>query len=241
MIPAFQTLIEHVHDAGDRDSLSDAMTAFGGAFGFTKFTYLEFPPSGTDLPAYVTTYTMAWVQQYIERSYLELDPVVERARSAVMPFIRDCRDADAQETPARRQFAAEASEFGIERGLTVPIPITRRGNAALTVVSDQTVTQLRRTVSQYRNILHLAAIYFHLNAEEKLGTSTRTGVLPLDARETACLQWLTQGKNLRDISKILCETLSSLQLLLTSAQNKLNANSLSQAVAIALHRRLIEF
>ncbi len=241
MLPAFQTFIDRLAEAGDGDGLGRAMQAFAGELGFSKFTYLGFRRPGPQLPVYVTTYPMEWVYHYAGRRYQEIDPVVLQARQNMLPFAWNDQAAGPHASREQRQFFGEASEFDIKAGLTVPIHDSQAGLATVTFISDEKVGPFARQIHQHQNALHLAAIYFHAHARQKLEDPLELERPQLSPREVACLQWVVRGKSTWDIAEILSISRRTVVFHIENAKRKLNAVTLPQAVASALYNKLIEF
>jgi len=168
MAVMFQTFIDRLHRAEQSDGLRDAMAGFGRVFGFSSFGYIGFPRPAPQLPPYLTNYPAAWVQHYLKENYLEIDPVVALAKHRATPFLWDCRDPRLQDSSAQSRFMVEAIAVGIERGLAIPIRDTRCGHAILVLASDRTLEQVHATVARYGDVIGLAALHFHVHAQEKL-------------------------------------------------------------------------
>jgi len=241
MMPAFQTFIDRLTTAPNGDALGRAMQAFCGDLGFCKFTYLGFRRPGPQLPVYVTTYPTEWVYHYVGRRYQEIDPVVIKARQNMLPFAWDEHAAGLHASREQHRFFGEAAEFGIRAGLTVPIHDSQAGLATVTFVSDEKPTRIPRQLQHHRNALHLAAIYFHAHARQKLEDPLELERPHLSPREIACLQWVVRGKSTWDIAEILSISRRTVVFHVENAKRKLNAVTLPQAVAIALYNKLIEF
>jgi LuxR family transcriptional regulator, activator of conjugal transfer of Ti plasmids len=240
MTPAWQTFIDRIHAATDVDALRDAMTEVGGAFGAIGFTYisgLKFDPSP---PPYITTYPGEWVRRYLNQRYYEIDPVFIRARESLLPFIWDHGVVGAPTSNEQRRLFAEAEEFGINGGFTVPIPDGAGDVATLSFATEQDGEPLQRTLGEHRQFLHLAAMYFHIRARHQLGTTADVDRYLLSSEETACLERTAHGENARNIGEVLGLSPRSVAWHLRSAKRKLNAATLPQAVAVALKNRLIK-
>jgi LuxR family transcriptional activator of conjugal transfer of Ti plasmids len=108
-------------------------------------------------------------------------------------------------------------------------------------VTDQKPQALRKTIQEHRDTLHLASIYFHVHARQKLERVIVPDRPHLSPREIACLQWVVRGKSTWDISEILTISRRTVVFHLENAKRKLNSVTLPQAVSIALQNRLIEF
>jgi LuxR family quorum sensing-dependent transcriptional regulator len=82
--------------------------------------------------------------------------------------------------------------------------------------------------------LHLFERYKAITGE--VGADEKT----LTARETECLSWISQGKTSLDVAAILGISPHTVNHYLIGAQEKLDALNRTQAVAIAMRKRLIE-
>ena len=235
----FQNLINHLHDATGADALRQAMSTFADSYGLGQFTY-GFTGQGLREPVYITTYSGEWTQRYLDQRYHEIDPVVAQARG-LLPFEWNSLNPMPQASGRQRRLFREATDFGIKCGFTVPIHDGYGRVGAVTFASDRTIDVLRRDLDAYRNILHLAAMYFHVHARQKLEGVIELNRPHLSPREIACLQWIARGKSTWDIGEILGVSRRTVVFHLENAKRKLNAHTLPQAVATALQDRLIEF
>lgn len=236
-----QTFMDRLQKAADTDAFSRAMAGIADALGFTKFGYLGLPRPAPHLPVYVTNYPLEWVSHYASRRYQDIDPVVVRAHAGLLPFIWEGANPGVHASDEQRRMFGEAGEFGINGGFAVPIHDTQGGVAVVSFSTDQKPQVLRRTVQEHRDILHLASIYFHAHARQKLEQVVVPERPHLSAREIACLQWVVRGKSTWDIGEILTISRRTVVFHLENAKRKLNAVTLPQAVSIALQNRLIEF
>jgi len=241
VIPAFQTFIDRLERATEPAALSEAMTGFADAFGISRFAYLGFPRQGAQAPLLLSTYPEEWTRRYLSRRYQEIDPVVVGVRSTLMPFTWNGLDPEARSSREQRRLFGEATEFGINCGLTIPIHDGAGGIAALTFASDSRPDALRRTVDAHRHLLHLAAIYFHAHVRRQLEAVIDFDRPHLSPREIACLQWTARGKSSWDIGEILGISRRTVVFHLENAKRKLDAVTLAQAVAAALQHGLIDF
>jgi LuxR family transcriptional activator of conjugal transfer of Ti plasmids len=238
MTQAFQSFIDRLGEARDGDDLTKAVTRFAGAMGLTKFTYLGFY---RPRPIYLTTYPTEWVYRYASKHYHEIDPVVIRARGAMLPFFWNGVSPGADTSRDQRTMFGEATELGIRCGLTVPIHDSQGEAGALSFASDAKPEEMRLEIEAHRDILHLASIYLHVYAREKLADATASDHPRLSPRETACLQWVMRGKSTWDIGEILAISRRTVVFHIENAKRKLSAVTLPQAVANALYHKLIEF
>jgi LuxR family transcriptional activator of conjugal transfer of Ti plasmids len=241
MTVVFQTLIDRLAGTRGGEDLTQAMMRFADAFGLSKFTYLDFRRPGSHPPVYLTTYPKEWVYHYASRRYQHIDPVVAESRRSSLPFFWDDRSPGIATNPEQRRLFGEAAAFGIRCGVTVPVHDRCAGLAILSFTSDRKPAEVRRDIIGHREILHLASIYFHVHARRCLGGGIGLDASELDPPEAAALQWVARGKSVWDIGEILGISRPMVIRHLANAKRKLNALSLSHAVASALYYRIIEF
>ena len=241
MFPAFQTFIDRLERATEPAALSEAMTGFADAFGISRFAYLGFARPRPQAPLVLSTYPEGWARHYLSQRYQEIDPVVARMRSSLMPFIWNGLDPESRRSREQRRLFGEATEYGINCGLTIPIHDGEGRVAAITFASDGGPDTLRQTVEAHRHLLHLAGIYFHAHVRRKLETAIDFHRPHLSPRELACLQWTARGKGSWDIGEILGISRRTVVFHLENAKRKLDAVTLPQAVAAALQHALIDF
>jgi LuxR family quorum-sensing system transcriptional regulator CciR len=238
LAPIFQTFMDRLHGAANRHALSDALSGIVGAFGLSGFAYATSLEASRGLHPYLTTYPDPWVTRYLSKRYHEIDPVIIQARRSPTPFYWDCRSTIPAASAEQRRLFNEAEEFGIECGLSFPIHDSRRDPALVCFAYQRAQGPLSGSAEKH---LHLAALYFHVHARAKLEKTAGPPRFPLLSRvESDCLQWIARGKRSAEIAQILDVSQRAVLWHLRSAKRKLKANTLSQAVAAALHQRLIE-
>jgi LuxR family transcriptional regulator, activator of conjugal transfer of Ti plasmids len=237
LAPIFQTFIDRLREDADRDALRDALSGIVEAFGLSGFAYVSTLEVKRDIGPYLTTYPGRWVTRYLRERYHDIDPVVIQARRCATPFHWDCQSPSPAASEEERRLFGEAEEFGIECGLSFPIHDGRRHPALLSFAYPRRQGPLSATIEKH---LHLAALYFHVHARPKLEASGTPRFPLLSRAEASCLQWIARGKRSADIAEILDLSQHAVLWHLRSAKRKLGANTLSQAVAAALHDRMIE-
>jgi LuxR family transcriptional regulator, activator of conjugal transfer of Ti plasmids len=236
----FQRFMDSIGAAGGAGDLTEAMRRFAGGIGLTRFAYLDFRRPDTEPPVYLTTYPIEWVYHYMGRRYHEIDPVIAQARSGVLPFFWDEATTGREGSREQRRFFGEAAEFGIRCGLSIPIRDDQTRLALVSLASDGKPAEMTRDVDRHRSMLHLAALYLHVHARQKLQDAVPSEGANLSAEERACLQWVVQGKSAWDIGEVLTIPQGTVVHFLKNAKQKLRATTLSQAVATALYHKLIE-
>ncbi len=155
------------------------------------------------------------------------------------PHWNGARASKGRGNPCKR-FFGEAAEFGIEKGVTIPIRARFDRFALFTFAADKGGPDVIEKVAEAQEILQLMAMYFHSHAEATLkpsAVSRRSS--PLSQREAECLAWTSRGRAMDQIGQILDIKTRTIAYHLDNARNKLHAENVAHAVAAALRRGLI--
>jgi LuxR family transcriptional activator of conjugal transfer of Ti plasmids len=234
---AFQEFIDGVSTASDKAAFRTVAERATQRLGFRSFAYLGLSEHGHTL---ISTYPKQWTTRYLSQRYDLIDPVLIRARRARDPF----RWSGPQMAKGRgnqvKRFFGEAAQFGIERGVTIPIPAGFDRLALLTFAAGNQGPDLNEKVEKARDLLQLMGMYFHAHVEAtlKLPVGLDTSSL-LSQREAECLAWTSRGRTMDQIGQILGVKTRTVVFHLDSARAKLDAENVAHAVALALRRGLI--
>ena len=221
-----------VAKATDCDDVLEQMHQVLGRFGLTCLVVSELPlPAKPNDSAMMTrAVPWEWLSLYYARDFGKTDPVVRRLRHSVMPFEWHVDDAIVDDD-AGSEVMERRRDFGILQGFCVPVP--RRDRLAFVSTSGRSPEIDVRS----RLVIHLVAIYGcdrlrELNAPPR---STRR----LTDREREVLTWIALGKSAWEIGEILGIAKRTVDEHTQTAAHKLGARNRTQAVAVALHDRLI--
>jgi len=234
---AFQEFIDGVSTASDKAAFRAVAERASQRLGFRSFAYLGLAEHGHTL---ISTYPKQWTTRYLSQRYDLIDPILVRARRDRDPF----RWSGPQMAKGRgeqvKRFLGEAAQFGIERGVAIPIPAGFDRFALLTFTADKHGHDFDEKAGNTRDILQLMGMYFHAHVEAALkpavGLDTSS---PLSQREAECLAWSSRGRTMDQIGQILGVKMRTIAFHLDSARAKLDAENVTHAVALALKRGLI--
>ena len=234
---AFQEFIDGVSTASDTAAFRAVAERATQRLGFRCFAYLGLAEHGHTL---ISTYPKEWTTHYLNERYDLIDPVILRARRDRDPF----RWSGAQAAKGRgsrvKRFFCEAAEFGIEKGVTIPIPAGFDRFASFTFAADKHGPDLHEMVATARDTLQLMGMYFHARVEAALKPPVSLDPSsPLSQREAECLAWTSRGRTMDQIGQILGVKTRTIAFHLDSARAKLGAENVAHAVALALRRGLI--
>ncbi|RWF86842.1 MAG: autoinducer-binding protein [Mesorhizobium sp.] len=212
-----------------KDALADAVHALG----FDCYAYLNIQPVRTFA---VSNYANEWQQRYLDRGYKDIDPVVRTARERMEAFT--WAPESPRKVPRRvSAFYAEAGDFGIRSGITIPIRTAFGHMSMLTVASHKASLSLEHDIDQLAAVTAVA--FLHAKLEQTDVEPTASTRIELSARQTLCLKWSAEGKSMKAIAAIEGMSYATVNFHLNNARKALDAGSLAQATALATKLKLI--
>ena len=183
------------------------------------------------------TYGDEWVQRYIDKGYLRVDPVISECYQRFHPV--DWRDLDWSQKPVRG-FRNEAQQFGVgHQGYSIPIH-GPHGQFALFTVSDHREDQDWDAFTvDHRRSLILLAHAFNEKALELEPDKAEDSAAHLSPREVDTMTLLAMGYSRAQVADTLSISEHTLRAYIESARLKLGAQNTLQAVARAMSRGMI--
>jgi DNA-binding CsgD family transcriptional regulator len=219
-------------------SLNDLQTHIKGLrdiFDVEHVVYHSVNSTGQQYAA--LTYSLDWVDRYVEQGYERVDPVVQGCFRRFNPV--DWRRLDWS-GKATREFMGEAQDAGVgQQGFSVPIR-GPNGQFALFTISDQRDDEawIRYTEEHVRDVI-LAAHFINQKALEIEKGSDEADLRPLSPRETDALTMLAMGYNRAQAAESLSISEHTLRVYIESARSKLGALNTTHAVAKSLTLGLV--
>src|SRR5215813_11595047 len=70
-----------------QEELRRAVDAFVKRLGFKFWVYAATPNGQNSFPFVMSTYPAAWMARYIERSYLNIDPIITHSHDHATPLL----------------------------------------------------------------------------------------------------------------------------------------------------------
>jgi len=218
-------------------SVETAVQVLRLAYGLDHATFqVAKSIAGTfDTPCVKSTYPAEWVKRYLLRNYVNVDPVVRHGFAAQEPFGWESLEL----SPAEHQLMAEAKAFGLgANGYSIPIVDREGRRSLLSVTSSRSPDEWTAFIDGHSAAL--AEIGQRLHRQAILEIYGEEDHFPhLSPREVECLRWTARGKDYRAIAIILQLSANTVRAYLKSVRNKLDCSTLSQAVAKAIHFRII--
>ena len=224
------TLIEGLQSATSLNDLQGQVTALRDVFDVEHLVYHSVNSTGQQYAA--LTYSVDWVDRYLEQDYARVDPVVQGCFRRFHPV--DWRRLDWSAKPAR-EFMGEASDAGVgHQGFSVPIR-GPSGQFALFTISDNRKDGAweKYTETHVRDVI-LAAHFINQKALEIERGSDEADITRLSPREVDALTMLAMGYNRGQAAEALAISEHTLRVYIESARFKLGAANTVHAVARGL-------
>ena len=235
---SFERSISEVDGVGSMIALRDFIGRLLARYDLRHAAYraISLPRHLEPNPVVIQTYPQQWVEHYLARNYLAIDPVVAAASSNLLPF--DWSELSRRDAKVKQMFC-EAVEFGIGRqGLTFPIRGPLGDHALFSITSDVDVTAWHRLRFNYMRDFQLLALLIHGKVLE-LDIGVELPFKPLSARERQVLSWAASGLHNDQIAHKLDISERVVRAYFESARHKLNCLNRSHVLARAVSLRMV--
>jgi DNA-binding CsgD family transcriptional regulator len=220
------------------ETVEQAVFAFRSKFQLAHATYHLAQTTITKLDsAYVrTTYASEWVSRYLQRNYVDIDPVLREGVQRQLPF--DWAELELSEEALPLFEDAMAHGLG-PSGYSIPIVDKNFRRALFSINSFETGEHWIDLVNRHKAVWVEAAYFIHDMAMNEIYGSNDQA-LHLSRREVECLTLAAHGKGYKDIAANLGISVHTAQGYLKSARHKLGCMNLPQAITEAIRNRIID-
>jgi LuxR family transcriptional regulator, quorum-sensing system regulator BjaR1 len=230
------TFIEALASLNSVDQVLGSVAEAFGAFGFENFvaSIIPRPRQRFKQVCFVHKWPPGWFELYEAENYVHHDPVARKCRETVDPF--EWKDAryDISSEPISYEIMNRAADFGMKQGFCLPIHGLNGFEACISLSGSELDLDPKN-----KPALHLMSMY----AFEKLRILSDHGEgiqkTNLTPREREVLNWAAAGKSAWETGQILDITKRTVDQHVVTASSKLGASNKTQAVAIAIHNRMI--
>ena len=217
------------------DALQNIIERLRDAFGIDHMVY-HWVDSGGDQYG-CGTYSDAWVQRYIEQSYLRVDPVITGCLQRFHPV--DWKRLDWS-SKAAREFLADAHDHGVgNQGYSIPIRGPNGQFALFTANHNCPDEDWAEFFEAHGRDLILIAHYFNRKALEFEPGRAPEQSRQLSPREVDAMTLLAMGYSRSQVAESLSISEHTLRVYIESARFKLGALNTTHAVARAIGFGLI--
>lgn len=229
------TFIEGMQSAETLDDLQGHIVGLRDVFDVDHLVYHSVNSTGQQYAA--LTYSLDWVDHYLNQDYARVDPVVQGCYRRFHPVDWKLLDWSGK---AARDFMGEAQDAGVgHQGFSVPIR-GPNGQFALFTISDRRddVAWEKYTESHVRDLI-LAAHFVNQKALEIERGSDEADIRKLSPREVDALTMLAMGYSRGQAAESLSISEHTLRVYIESARFKLGASNTTHAVARGLTMGLL--
>lgn len=229
----FQTLLDIVDTAIDRNTFAHALSSFAADLGFEHFAYLSLERERVN---YFGDYPQPWEKLYLRQRLDRQDPVIARAKHCAGTFSWSAADWVTSSNSGAKFFAISAIEHGIGHGVTISARASFDTQLVLSLASRD---RRRQPTSHNASDAIPLLMGLHYRLTPILGGRGCSTVSPLSSREILCLKWAAMGKTAPETAIITGLSPRTVQHYLDAARGKLNASTVTHLVAISKDLKVI--
>lgn len=183
----------------------------------------------TTTPIILNHFPESWTRHYLEKNYIEIDPVFARIKRQWEPVIWDDVATTKKIGTAEKRMMNEARESGLCNGISFPMHGPDGDNFIISMASEYCGNQTLRRHYPYLRLIS-AQFFFTLNDLWRKGAAARAAIPHLTGRERECLQWAAHGKSAWEIGTILHISEATVRFHLSNAFAKLGAQNRINAI-----------
>ncbi|WP_058247238.1 helix-turn-helix transcriptional regulator [Tropicibacter naphthalenivorans] len=233
--PRLDTLIERLESAKGLDDLQIVIEELRDQYGVDHMVYHWVNSNGEQYGC--GTYDLEWVNRYVERGYLRIDPVIQGCFQRFHPVNWKRLDWSSK---SARALLKDAIEHGIgNQGFSIPIRGPNGQFALFSLTHNCSDAEWEEFTESNRRDLILVAHYFNQKALEFEPGRTPEPAQQLSPRELEAMTLLAIGYSRAQAADTLSISEHTLRVYVESARFKLGAMNTTHAVARALSRGLI--
>ncbi|ASP20824.1 HTH-type quorum sensing-dependent transcriptional regulator VjbR [Antarctobacter heliothermus] len=228
-------LIERLESAEGLEDLQILIEELRDSYGVDHIVYHWVNSNGEQYGC--GTYDLEWVNRYVEKGYLRVDPVVVGCYQRFHPV--DWKRLDWS-SKAARALMQDAIAYGIgNQGFSIPLRGPNGQFALFTLSHNCNDTEWEDFTLTNRRDLILIAHYFNQKALEFEPGRTPEASQSLSPREIEAMTLLAVGYSRAQAADTLSISEHTLRVYVESARHKLGALNTTHAVARALSRGVI--
>ncbi|HTV70557.1 MAG TPA: LuxR family transcriptional regulator [Rhizobiaceae bacterium] len=175
-----------------------------------------------------------WVELYMERGFIDRDPVPIEARRRIQPF----QWADVLDEPSYRLEGAEVVAVGNAHGWIDGFVVPIHGPGGYLAI-DSLAAREKLTLSvEDRALLQAFCFFIHDRCRREAHLSQEPPI-QLTLREIECMQWVATGKTDWEIAKLIGIAPATVHFHVENAKKRLGLKSRTQAVALLVLRGIV--
>ncbi|QDG76505.1 LuxR family transcriptional regulator [Labrenzia sp. PHM005] len=244
-MPELEKELIAIQNADDANLVFQVFANAGQAYGFNNacFTLMNdhLAQGLGKYHGFATDYPEDWMDYYMERNYLDCDPVIYKAIRGGAAFVwseaitaqnRD-QKLDPKRKASSRILMSEAADAGLVDGVGIPLFTQGGGLSAVGLsTNDEELDIPPETLAE----VSLLAGAFH---ERFLSFFNREQPVHITSREIDVLSWSAEGKTDSEIAQLLGVSVATVRFHWGNIFRKFNAANKVNATAKAIRLNLV--
>lgn len=224
---------DYSRTAGSLVGLAQMCGQHASATGYSYFIFLIWLPSAPSHPSVfaLTNYPKAWLDLYRQRRFVQIDPVMQKLRCALVPFSWASIRADH---PSVEEFFRDAKAHGLDNGIGLPLHGPGGVSAAFVMGGGIVPPPGRSLDQQFAESLLFSKRILNEALPCIRNQNNSGGALALTERQREVLIGVAEGLSYRDIAARLDIKPSTVKTLLERCCAKLGVVTREQAIIKAL-------
>ncbi len=188
---------------------------------------------------YTSESLQQWHNHFIKEDYEAVDSIGQKVRSSIIPVQWDLREEYKRARATEKKMFAEALDYGLSTGISIPI-YNPKGEVAILVIQSDDISDQIEKQANLPHILHQLSMFYHQKITDLALELMPENPVDLTLREKQCLQLTAHNKNVQEISEILKITARTVGFHIENANRKLQTRNKYQSIMKALSLGLLE-
>lgn len=234
MVVWLEKLLDITAISGDQKTLKSALSELADRFEFSGYAFINLRFG--QLYA-VSNYHAEWQERYLRENFKQLDPVVRQAQKSCRAFSWSGESEKGSLSKAEIRFFADAADYGIRSGVSIPVATP---NGAISMLTFASSKQNLSTERDFDAIAAASAVaQLHARIEQLRVTPSIEEPIYLTPKEATYLRWLALGKTVEDTADLEQVKYNTVRIALAEARRRYDLCNNTQLVALAIRRGLI--
>jgi DNA-binding CsgD family transcriptional regulator len=179
----------------------------------------------------------AWLDQYRQEHFDRIDPILDRTREIMAPFVFDFEHERKVARGPDQTFYSSADEAGIRASICMPVIAPFSDLFTLSLFTGDVTLPHKY---QLQPVLSANAVaLLHMCVEATEAASIRAPAIELTARQSMVLKWAAEGKTTQEIALLENMTHHTVNFHMKTIRRKLKTVTLPQTTALATKLGLI--
>lgn len=178
-----------------------------------------------------------WLDQYRQEHFNRIDPILDRTREIMAPFVFDFEHEGKVARGPQQTFYSNADEAGIRAGICMPVIAPFSDLFTLSLFTGDLKLPHKY---QLQPVLSANAVtLLHRCVEATDAASIRAPTIELTARQSMVLKWAAEGKTTQETALLENMTHHTVNFHMKNIRRKLKTVTLPQTTALATKLGLI--